>query len=103
MYTDLNDCVSFVDKVMIVAMAICFLIFVPLRFILARVLYHGYLEQKQDAGQGHHHQHQHNQALISDEHENLNAAAPGAQQTTAHYYQPNDVNGSTTEAGNTMA
>ena len=41
-YTVLSDCIGFINKMAITFMSIMFLIFVPIRFAMCRVLKHGY-------------------------------------------------------------
>ena len=43
-YSNLSDCISFLNKMAIIFMAVMFLIFVPIRFALCNVLKHGYKE-----------------------------------------------------------
>ena len=43
-YTVLSDCVSYMNNMAISFMSVMFLIFVPIRFALCRVLKHGYEE-----------------------------------------------------------
>ena len=46
-YPDLDHCVNFLHKVAIVVMCLMFVIFVPIRFLLWRVIYHGWKEQEE--------------------------------------------------------